>query len=302
VAGRLRRNPNLVTKIVAELRRQGRFVEAFPTRGPNSAGEVARERIAAGADAILVAGGDGTVNEVLNGMVGSRVTLCVLGGGTANVFINEVGLSSHPEQNAAMFSALTPIPAVLGVVQFCGGGKAPRYFLEMAGAGLDARIVRTVNTGLKARFGKLAYYHGGFGAAFSRLSQFTVRSNGVERQCSFALASRVKNYGGDLEIARGASLLEDKFEVVLFEGKYAARYLPYFLGVISGAIHRIPGVTIFKSRRVELTTIDGEADVDVQVDGELAGALPTVLEAAPGGLDVLVPEKFVRTSGNRNLR
>jgi len=294
VAGRLRRDPHLVGKILAELRRLGANVEAFPTQGPNSAGEVARNRIAAGTEAILVAGGDGTVNEVLNGMVGSGVPLGVLGGGTANVFLHEVGLSPRPERNAARFLSLTPVPVTLGVLRLCASGAPPRFFLEMAGVGLDARVVQNVSSPFKARFGKLAYYVSGFGTAFSRLPQFLVRSGGVEMRCGFALASRVKNYGGDLEIATGADLLDTEFEVVLFEGEYALRYLPYFAGVVTGALRHVPGVTILRSGRLDLVPLESQDEVYAQVDGELAGSLPAVLEAFPGGLEILVPEEFLR--------
>jgi diacylglycerol kinase (ATP) len=299
VAGRLRRKPQLVEKILDELRRQGYAPEAAPTEGPGTAGEVARRRIDAGTGAILVAGGDGTVNEVLNGIVGTGVPLCVLGGGTANVFTNEVGLSSRPEENAARYSTLTPVRVAVGALRRDEGAPATRYFLLMAGAGLDARVVRDVNGSLKARFGKLAYYVSSFGLAFNRLPQFRVRSGGVEKQCGFLLASRVKNYGGDLEIATGANLLEDAFEVVVFEGSYAVRYLPYAAGALFRMLRHMPGVTIFKTTRLELQPVEPEHGVDIQVDGESAGSLPVVLETVPGGLEILVPEAFVRKSRPR---
>jgi diacylglycerol kinase (ATP) len=295
----LRHHPEVLTKIVGELRKQGFDIQPVPTEGPNLAGEVVRRQIASGTDAILVAGGDGTVNEVLNGMTGTNIPLCVLGGGTANVFANEVGLGDRPEENATRFSALVPVRVALGALRSEAGTDVPRHFLLMAGVGLDARVVRGVNHVAKARFGKLAYYLSSFSQTFSRLPQFLVRAPGVERRCSFALASRVRNYGGDLEIATGAELLDDDFEVVLFEGKYAVRYLPYAAAMCARRLHLMPGVTVFKSRRLELLPLNSEEAVEIQVDGECAGSLPAVLEAVAGGLTLLVPDAFLVKSRKR---
>ena len=85
---------------------------------------------------------------------------------------------------------------------------ASRYFLCMAGAGLDAKIVREVSPALKDRTGKVAYWAAGLAMFPHRLEQLEVRVQGQVYRCGFALASRVRNYGGDLEIASGASLLQ----------------------------------------------------------------------------------------------
>src|ERR1051326_8942799 len=101
----------------------------------------------------------------------------------------------------------------------------------MGGAGLDAQIVHDINPALKARAGKMAYWLGGFGRIAQRVGNFEARIDGSGYRCGFALASRVRNYGGDLEIARGASLLHPDSEVVLFEGSNPLRYLAYMIAV-----------------------------------------------------------------------
>ena len=89
----------------------------------------------------------------------------------------------------------------------------------MAGVGFDARVVHGLDLELKDRIGKLAYWRGAIGQLGSRLEEFGIEAAGISRRCTFALVSRVRNYGGD-ELARRASPFSDTFEVLLFEGRY----------------------------------------------------------------------------------
>ncbi len=105
----------------------------------------------------------------------------------------------------------------------------------MAGAGLDADIVYHLNQRMKEAFGKVAYWIGGFSKLGRRIPEFTVRAEGRDYRAGFALLSRVRNYGGDLEIAPTISLLDDEFEMVLFEGESSLGFLKYMLAVV---LHR----------------------------------------------------------------
>lgn len=166
-----------------------------------------------------------------------------------------------------------------------------RYFLMMAGAGLDAMIVYHIDAGLKARIGKAAYWLGGFGQLGRPLPEFSVQANGHPIQCSFALASRVRNYGGDLWIARGASLLSDHFELVLFEGAHSLPYMKYFFGVLTGRLSGMQGVSIVRAESIHLDCPTDQG-IYVQVDGEYAGRLPCDLSIVPRALTLLVPPAF----------
>jgi len=195
---------------------------------------MARKAIDAGAELVLVAGGDGTVNEVLDGMAGSSVPLGILSAGTANVLATEIGLGNDLERAAGLIPHCVTRRIALGRLDF---GRKSRYFLSMAGAGFDAQIVYGLNSRLKQRFGKGAYWLSGFGQAFWRFPEFTVVLDGATQPiCSFALVSRVRNYGGDFEIARNASLFDDRFEVVLFRGQSSLPYLKYLCGMIGGRL------------------------------------------------------------------
>jgi len=181
------------------------------TSEPGHAESLARDAVAKGADLILVLGGDGTINEAVQGLAFSNVPLGVLPGGTANVLAMELGLGSRLELAASRLAAFEPCPVALGRIT---GSFGSRHFLLMAGVGLDAVIVYNVSAGLKSAAGKLAYWVAGCGRFLNRVDQLQVQVDSQVHQCGFALISRVRNYGGDLEIASRASLRSDDFEVV----------------------------------------------------------------------------------------
>ncbi|MGA8025955.1 MAG: hypothetical protein WB992_02340, partial [Bryobacteraceae bacterium] len=116
--------------------------------------------------------------------------------------------------------------------------------------------------------------------------------DGKAFEASFALVSRVRNYGGDLEIARGASLLRSDFEVVLFRGRLSARYLRYLMGVALKRVHRMEGCTILRAQSVTCHA-PGAGKVFAQVDGELAGHLPITAEILPDALTLLVSPQYL---------
>jgi diacylglycerol kinase (ATP) len=283
-AGALRRNPErILQRTIAALAQGGLAPRPIPTSAAGEAGSLAREAVRQGADLVLVLGGDGTVNEVVQGLIHSNVPLGVLPGGTANVLAMEIGLGSRLEKAASILGTFEPRPVALGQIT---GSFGTRYFLLMAGAGLDANIVYEVSAGLKNTIGKLAYWFTGCLRFFRRVEQLEIRVDDNVHQCGFALISRVRNYGGDLEIASGASLHEDHFEVVLFEGSNPLRYAWYMLNVAARRIQRIRGVHVFRAHQVKILTAAA-----VQIDGEFLGRQAVSIEIVPGALRLLLPPK-----------
>ncbi len=290
VARKLSRSQHLLQRIIEALDRQGTEAALVGTTGPGSASLQARRQIEAGCDLILAAGGDGTINEVANGMTHSGVPLGIIPCGTANVLARETRIPIDMLAAAQAIRQMVPTRVAVGMLRL--GGFEQRSFLCMAGAGLDADIVCHINLDLKAALGKLAYYIGGFARALQPLSEFEVTVDGVPYQASFALVSRVRNYGGDLEIARGASLLRNEFQVVLFRGTHSLRYLPYLAAVSLRVADRINGCTFVSGRYVTCRALNGES-IFTQVDGELAGKLPISAEIVPDALTLLLPASFV---------
>lgn len=287
-AGKIRSDRRLVERLLERLRRSVRHVEAAPTEGPMTAGRIARAWIERGAELVCVAGGDGTLNEAAAGIAGTEASLLALPAGTANVLSNEIGTGNRPLRVAERLEEMMPVSIAPGLLRTAAG---ERLFLCMAGAGLDARIVRQVSPHVKRRLGKLSYWQAGFAQLGRRLEEFEVVVDGRRFACSFALLSRVRNYGGDLWIARHANLLEDRLAVVLFEGRSSLRYLQYFLGVLTGRLRGMRGVRVLDAQEAEIRLL-ADPLIDLQVDGEHAGYAPARLSLSEKRLRLLVPRQY----------
>lgn len=293
-----RRGTQLVAQLVQAIAESGATVIELPTRRPGDATELARQATVTDADLLVVAAGDGTVNEVVNGVAGSHLPVAVLPMGTANVLATELGLPRDPIRAARLIPELQPERVSLGLLH--AAPQISRYFLLMAGIGLDAYVVVKVDLEWKRRLGKLAYWLGGFQQLGRRFPEFEVHVDDEVWRSSFALASRVRNYGGDLEIAKTACLLDDCFELVAFEGEDSFRYLIYLTGVLANLLDKIEGVRIRKVEQVEFRAPKG-LDVLVQVDGEVAGQLPARVELVRDAMTLLMPASYRRRFGGHLL-
>ncbi len=268
---------------------RGAELISAPTTGPRTAGAIAAKCIAEGADLVIAAGGDGTINEVVEGMKDSAVPLAILPGGTANVLANEIGLGSKLELAARSILGSAPRRISVGRME---NPKGTRHFLLMAGAGLDAHIIYNLNLPLKARLGKVAYWVGGLSQFGRALEQFAVTMDGRTRTCTFALITKVRNYGGDFEIAQAVSLLDDEFEVVLFEG-HSLRYAKYLIGMVAGRISGMSGVSVHRARDISIAAMPDDR-VHLQIDGEYAGGLPAKIGVVKDALTLLIPAGYPR--------
>jgi diacylglycerol kinase family enzyme len=291
-SGGISRRPEEFRRAVARVEAGFGPIRMVPTEGPSTAGRLARQCANDGARLVIVAGGDGTINEAAQGMVGTGVAMAILPGGTANVLAVETRIGTNLEKAAAKLPEMTPFDVPVGVVR--QAGTEPRKFLAMAGVGLDARLVKQVSSELKRKLGKLSYWLAGFGQVGRRLDEFEVRWESGSTVASFVLASRVRNYGGDLEIARHANLLDDDLALVIFEGPSSVRYLKYFSGVLLDKLEGMKGVRLARSRWVEVAPCTAKpAPVDLQIDGEYAGSGPARIEMAPECVRMLLPAPYL---------
>ena len=267
----------------------GSHVELIATAGPQTAGELARKAVDAGCDLILAAGGDGTINEAVNGIVGSHVPFGILPAGTANVLANEIGFASRPDHAAKQLLETTPVRIALGVLE--RPDQPRRHFVLMAGVGLDARIVYELDLDLKGKLGKLAYWHGGFRQFGRPVPRFHLSVNGSQYCASFALITRVRNYGGDFEIARRIRLTDDDFEVVVFQNHQWQDYLRFFGAVMTNRLHSTSGVAITRATQVEVNAPE-DTRIYIQTDGEPVGVLPATISTIPDALTLLLPKSY----------
>jgi YegS/Rv2252/BmrU family lipid kinase len=291
-AGGMRWRRGLPERVADALRGAGHGVTVVPTEGPGSAGYIAKRRIEAGADLIIALGGDGTLNEVLPGVAHQDVPLAIIPAGTANVLARELGLGPNSFKAARRLGECVPQRIPLGLLR-CESAADPRYFALMAGAGFDAHIVYKLSLPLKAKLGELAYWVSSFKQLFRTLDELDVEVNGETFRCTFALASRVRNYAGYLHIARRVSLVKPEFELVLFEGQSAPRhYLWYLVAVAIGKASNVKGMYFTRADKVSFSR-PSDASVYVQVDGEYVGRLPASIEIVPDALTLLVPPAYL---------
>lgn len=293
-AGALQRQgPAMLQRALDELRGLGVHAELAATTGPRTGGAIARDLVEReGVDTILVAGGDGTINEVMNGVVHTDVSLGVLPAGTANVLANEMRIGTWKRALAAL-PQLRTVRVPVGKIESEAIGE--RYFLMMAGAGFDARMVQAVSPELKRSLGKFAYWLTGFSQIGRNLEQLVATVNGERYQASFCLASRVRNYGGDLAIAPTIHITENDLEVILFEGRFTTTYLIHLFSIVSGRMEMDSRIKVLRARRIDLAPA-GSDPVHVQVDGEHVGVLPTRVSVEPGALNLLVPPEYLGES------
>jgi diacylglycerol kinase (ATP) len=258
----------------------GYEVDFKATAYPLHAVELARQGSADDADLVIAAGGDGTVNEVACGLALSSVPLAVLPCGTSNVLAKELRLPRRILDVVDMIPHLQPMRIALGK----GGG---RYFVMMAGVGIDAQIIYELDTTVKRTLGEPGFWLEALRHWIRyRFLRFSVDVDGKSYEATFVIISRVGWYAGGVKITSRADLRNNQFDVCIFKGTSRLDYLRYLSGVLSGTHPHFHDVTYTRGTLVQMTAKD---QIRVQMDGEIAGTLPMAFEFVPNALTLLVP-------------
>ncbi len=267
------------------LKSLGVEVELVSTAGPGDATEIASRASQNGASDVIVAGGDGTINEALQGLTGTGARLGIIPRGTANVLARELGLPLDGMQAAEVIASGRSRHIHFGVA-IDEMKDTRRYFLLMAGIGLDASVVRRVRPWLKQRIGKGAFWLSGLShLAKWNPKSFVIEAEGRQHTATFAAIGNAASYGGDLAITPRAQLDQPEFEVCIIDTFSRLRYLSLLsYAMRSGMPQNKGGVRFLQARTVIAT-----GDAPVQVDGELIGQLPMRFEIAGHSLEVIVP-------------
>jgi len=263
------------------------------TTGPGEATEIAKRATTDGRQLVIACGGDGTINEVVNGLAGSqnghRVPLALLPAGTANVLAKELELSWDIPKAAEQLASGKVREIALGLATPLEQPEKARYFLSVAGAGPDGRITYAVDLELKARFGILAYWWQGAREVFNyKFHRFRVTGEEQSREVSLVIVGRTKHYGGPFKITTEADLFEDQFEFLGLTTQSGLKYLSYLPTLWMGDLRKEEGVYFWKSDRLVCESID-ENPIYVQVDGEPLARLPVEFRIVPRALRLLVP-------------
>lgn len=273
------------------LSRHGIDSEVTPTDGPGTAPELARRAVRERRQMVIVCGGDGTLNEVVNGLAGSTTPLALLPAGTANVFAKELGLPWDIERAASLIAGSQLKRIALGHVTAKELGDGGRYFLSLAGAGPDGALVRAVKQSLKDRMGTIAFWLEGFRQLGAyRFPRFRVKFAGGSAEATLIIAGRTKHYGGPIQITTRADLYGNDFELMLCTTGSRWKYLSYVPLLLTGGLRRARHIRFLRAAEMRCEPIDTEP-VWVQVDGEPAGRLPADFRVVADALTLAVPEK-----------
>lgn len=278
-----RRRP--IQDVVSRLESLGLKVDLQLTTGPGNATEIAARAARNGSSDVIVAGGDGTINEAIQGLAGTDARLGIIPRGTANVLALELGLPLDEEQAVAVVAKGKSRKIYLGLM-IDETTNQSRYFVLMAGIGLDASVVQGVQPSLKKRIGKGAFWVSGLSHLANWNPQpFTLEISGDKYSATFAAIGKAPRYGGDLAITPGARLDQREFEVCIINTTSRRRYLHLLSYAMRNGMPRDKPEVRF----VNAVNVKAYGDAQVQIDGELIGALPMRFEIAPHSLEVIVP-------------
>lgn len=265
-----------------------------PTTGPGGARRLAAEAVGEGFKTIVAAGGDGTLNEVLNGIADapngfSSARLAVLPLGTINVFARELRLPLDIKKVCTLLDSdgAAELQMDVGCAEYStSAGSERRYFAQLAGAGFDARSVELVNWEIKKKVGPAAYVVAGLQALAAKQPQVSIHADGQEHTGELILIGNGKFYGGSFPIFHKSDLQDGVLDAVIFP-KVNWQSLPgHVFDFLSGRMFKEGGSIYLQAKEF---TLRAEAHAALQLEGELVGELPAKITIVPKALRVVAP-------------
>lgn len=279
------KSQQLLRFLEAKARASG-AVTLAPTQSAGDATRLAVEGIAAGNDVIVAAGGDGTINEIVNGLGTGGATLGVVPLGTVNVFARELGIPLNFERAWAVLERSRTRVVDVACAEFAGQRR--RYFVQLAGVGLDARAVRMASWELKKQLGPLSYVWAGLQAL--RMSTAPIEVTGIGGELlatgGAVFVGNGRFYGGPFRLFPKARLDDGLLDVCVFDRVGYWNALRCSVGVLCGQHTRWSGVNYFQTKQITCRSV---GETPVQLDGEDAGDATVTFTVAPGALRVVVP-------------
>ncbi len=289
-----------VRDVIAVLRKAGIEAEALETHAPGSGKSLALAAVRQGYDAVLACGGDGTVHEALQALVGTKVALGVIPLGTANALAQNLGLGRNPLKAVHSLVKAEPVEVPVGRIFFQedNGAQGWRYFTVAAGIGADALLMSSMDPALKRRLGYALYMIEAFKIWVSHPfplfdAAFSISGNSEPRveQVSQLLAIRIRSFGGALGVfAPGATLHKKDLSLVAFKTRSRFQYFRFLVATIIGRQTFSRAIELLDANSVECRPANGsKTKVFVEADGEVLGTLPARIDLARETLMLLVP-------------
>jgi diacylglycerol kinase (ATP) len=268
--------------VTAELERMGCRVTVRPTTARGDAEAFAAAASGAEFDRIVVCGGDGTINEAVNGLSAASPPVAIIPAGTANVLAAEIGLSLRPEEIARTIVGGDARPVSLGEIN-------GRKFLLMAGVGFDASVVATVSSRLKRAIGKGAYVYTSLVQMIrGDFERFDVSIDGVPYDAASVVVANAHYYGGKFVCAPEARLDSPVLQVCLFGHGNRFFVAVYGLALTLGLLPKAPGYRIIPGTRVEIRQ---PAGAHIQADGDFVGHTPAEVRIIPQAVRLVFPSQ-----------
>jgi len=249
---------------------------------PGSGSWHAAKAVAFGAKLVVAAGGDGTVGEVANGLIGTSATLGIIPAGTGNDLARHLGIPHDLKRSLAVLKT--------GQAEAIDVGKAPRgYFLNVAGCGFDAEVAAAINHRMKWLKGTTAYV----AAVIATLSQYrpqriqlSIDGELHEETVMLCAVANAQFYGGGMKIAPLAEVTDGLFDIVLVGDVSRTEFLKTFPVVFSGDHLKHPKVKHFRGSVVQISSTQ---PMPMLADGEEIGDTPGEFRVVPKGLRIMVP-------------
>jgi diacylglycerol kinase (ATP) len=229
---------------------------------------------------IVAAGGDGTVNEVVNGIGVAPVSLGILPMGTVNVFAMELGIPLNLDKAWKVIRAKKTRAIDLASAN-------GHFFVQMAGIGFDAQVVKENSRATKRVLGPLSYLLTATKVAVAKAPRLRVLCHGkMVAEGSFVLVGNGRFYGGPFSLFNEASLEDGLLDVCVFRGSDYLSIIRYMRGALFGSLSKFSDVHYFKAKNL---IVEANREVQLEVDGELIGHSPVRFAVKPGKLSVLTP-------------
>lgn len=276
-------NEEIIQTIEETLHDAGYTHDIFLSTGRGSSIKAAQEAVAQGFDLIIAAGGDGTINEVVNGMAGASIPMGVLPLGTANSFAAELDIPFDLKEALEIIISGETKKIDLGLAN-------KRYFTIATGIGFDAAAIKEVRPGLKRWFGSFAYLL----AVLKTLVTYRFKKLEIEipelaekRIGYFCMICNTRSYAGSYELTANAVIDDGKFDLLIFKGKNASRMLLHLLKLAIGIFSPLKNYDI-DYMKVREVRVKSAKPVPLHVDGEIIGNTPLVATIQPKALSVKV--------------
>lgn len=285
VAGQGRINRYLL-RIKEILGRDNSFSLEFTTAKRDSF-HIAYQSAKSNCDIIVACGGDGTVHEVVNGVVSSGVSvpLGFIPVGASNACALSLGIPTNPLEACEVILQKKTRRIDLGKTT---NGRISHFFLSMAGIGFDAQATYLVKPVLKMVFGGIPAHllAGTYGLLRYERTKFLLKIDGCEYEGYQALIFNGKYYGAALKAGICAEMSDGYLDLYLFKQKKRRDFLRYVLGVVNGSYTNFRDVEYFRIKELKTYSVE---KTWVQLDGEVIGTLPQEIEVHPQGLEVIAP-------------